>query len=100
MEVFNRANPRFKVGQFHKNKKYGFVIQLVDKGDWSNRWIFKVIKGEIPPNLKPERYVTFKYKDEIYQYSRDAIYANFELISGKGAEVLFAPSRDKTNTQE
>lgn len=100
MEKFNRANPRFKIGQFYRNKKYGFIIQLLDKGDWSNRWVFKVIKGEMPLNLKPDKYFTHKYDDRVYQYSRDALYANFELISGKGAEVLFAPSRNETDKEQ
>lgn len=103
---YNRSNPRFKLGQFHQHKKHGFVIQLIGRGQWG-RWAFKVIKGEIPSDCRPEHadnsvlskytaHNNFKLDFSVpyYVYSRDSLYQSFNCISGKGAEVLFASRKE------
>lgn len=100
---YNRSNPRFRSGQFYKNNKYGFIIQLITNKGTYGKWVFRVIRGEIPPNLRPEnaewrmgfdgaRIVNKNAEGEperLYQYSTDALRQGYTLISGKGAEVLF-----------
>ncbi len=106
---YNRANPRFKSGQFYKNNKYGFIIQLISNKGTYGKWVFRVLVGEIPEALRPEN-ANFRpgfdgtHKimrdangdpERLYQYGTDSLRQSFTLISGKGAEVLFGiNSRD------
>lgn len=100
---YNRANPRYRSGQFYKNNKYGFIIQLVTNKCTFGKWVFRVVRGEIPPNLRPENAQFIMGFDgtvilqknsggkpeRLYQYGTDALRQGYTLISGKGAEVLF-----------
>ena len=100
---YSRSNPRYRSGQFYKNNKYGFIIQLITNKGTYGKWVFRVVRGEIPPNLRPENanfrpgfdgvYQIAKNSEgdpeRLYQYGTDALRQGYTLISGKGAEVLF-----------
>jgi hypothetical protein len=81
-----RKLSKYYTGMLLRHKKYNFIIKLIDKHR-STRWLFEVVEGTLPDNLKPDT-VFDPYMNTYHLYSYDSIRSSFIPLTDSPAGRL------------
>ena len=75
MEDRKKISPRstHQIGDMYIHKKHGFIIRIIGRGQYNNRWV-EVVKGEVPISVQ-ER--VQKY-EPVFDYDGQYIPASME----------------------